>query len=87
MPIILSAEKRHRQSEKRRQRNKVFKTKTRNVARKLTSAIASGSKEEAQECYRVLVSMLDRGVSKGVFHKNMASRKKSRMNRLVNKMR
>ena len=86
MAINLSAEKRHRQSEKRRLRNRVFKTKTRNLAKKLTSAIESDSKEEALEHYRQLMSMLDKGVSKGVFHKNTASRKKSRMNSWLAKM-
>jgi len=49
-------------------------------------AVASGKKESAQAEYRALAGMLDKAASKGILHMNTAARKKSRMNKVLNRV-
>ena len=86
MPNIISAAKRQRQNEKRRLRNKVVRSRIRGSARKLIELVNEKKKSEAQQQYKELTSLIDRAVSKGVYHKNTAARKKSRMYRLLSKI-
>ena len=86
MPGIGSAAKRHRQSEDRRMRNRIFRTKVKTVTKKLSSTITSNAKEEAEVNYKALTSLLDKAVSKKIFHKNTAARKKAKMYALLRKM-
>lgn len=86
MPNKISAAKRQRQNEKRRLRNKVVRSRIRGSARKLVELINEKKKSEAQLQYKELTSLIDRAVSKGVYHKNTAARKKSRMYRLLSKI-
>ena len=79
-----SAIKRHRESEKRRMRNRVAKSAVRTMAKKYTTAIKEGKKEDATLLLKSLVSKLDTVARKGIIKKNAASRKKSRMQRLYN---
>lgn len=78
-----SAAKRHRQSQGRRLRNKMVKTRVRTNTRKLTELIAGNSKEEAAKQYKEVSSLLDRAVSKGIIHKNTAARKKHRLHKML----
>jgi small subunit ribosomal protein S20 len=79
----LSAVKRQKQSEKRRLRNKMIKTRIKTWAGKVKEAIAEKNSEAAVTNFNEFKSLIDRAVSKGVYHKNNAARKKSRMYRLV----
>lgn len=79
-----SAIKRHRESEKRRMRNRVAKSAVRTMAKKYTMAVKEGKKEDATLLLKSLVSKLDTVARKGIIKKNAASRKKSRMQRLYN---
>ena len=49
-------------------------------------AVASGKNESAQAEYRALAGMLDKAASKGILHMNTAARKKSRMNKVLNRV-
>jgi small subunit ribosomal protein S20 len=71
--------KRARQSEKRYAVNKARRSRIRTFVRKVEEAIASGDKEAAIAALRAAQPELMRGVTKGVFHKNTASRKISRL--------
>jgi small subunit ribosomal protein S20 len=73
------SEKRARQSEKRFAVNKARRSRIRTFLRKVEEAIASGDKEAAATALRAAQPELMRGVTKGVFHKNTAARKMSRL--------
>ncbi|CUH84342.1 30S ribosomal protein S20 [Thalassovita mediterranea] len=73
------AKKRARQNETRFAVNKARRSRIRTFLRKVEEAIASGDKEAATAALRACQPELMRGVSKGVFHKNTASRKMSRL--------
>ncbi|AAV93476.1 30S ribosomal protein S20 [Ruegeria pomeroyi] len=77
------AAKRARQNEKRFAINKARRSRIRTFLRKVEEAIASGDKDAATAALRAAQPELMRGVSKGVFHKNTASRKMSRLSSRV----
>ena len=79
-----SAIKRHKESEKRRMRNRVAKSAVRTMAKKYTLAVREGKKDDAVLLLKSLVSKLDTVARKGIIKKNAASRKKSRMQRVYN---
>ena len=79
MPNHKSAEKRVRQSEKRRVINRGNRTKVRTYIKKVRTALASGERDEIQELLPSAISVIDKAVQKGVMHKNAAARYKSRL--------
>ena len=78
-----SALKRARQTETKTTRNRANKSRLRGALRSLRQALAEGDKEATQSAYRATVSVVDKGVQKGVIHKNTASRYKARLNARV----
>ncbi|MFZ0930439.1 MAG: 30S ribosomal protein S20 [Syntrophobacteraceae bacterium] len=79
-----SAIKRARQSDEQRVRNRSRKTRMKNVIRDLEEAIAGKSPEKAAEQLKKAVSVIAKTASKGVVHRNTASRRISRLTRGVN---
>ena len=77
------AKKRARQNEARHQVNKARRSRIRTHLRRVEEAIASGDKDAATAALRAAQPELMRGVTKGVFHKNTASRKMSRLSSRV----
>ena len=73
------AKKRARQIERRTAVNKARKSRIRTHLRAVEEAIASGDKDAATAALRAAQPELMRGVTKGIFHKNTASRKVSRL--------
>ena len=73
------SKKRARQIERRTDVNKARRSRIRTFIRKVEEAIASGNADAAKEALRVAQPELMRGVTKGVVHKNTASRKISRL--------
>ena len=71
------AKKRARQIERRTAVNKARKSRIRTFLRAVEEAIASGDKAAATAALRAAQPELMRGVTKGIFHKNTASRKVS----------
>jgi len=71
--------KRARQNARRHDVNKARRSRIRTFLRKVEEAIASGDTTAAQTALRAAQPELMRGVSKGVLHKNTASRKMSRL--------
>ncbi len=86
MANIKSAKKRVVVSAKRAERNKAVRSRVKTYVKKVDAAIASGDKTAAQAALTAASSELDKAASKGVFHKNTAARKISRMSLAVNKM-
>lgn len=74
-----SAEKRIRQTEKRRQRNRHKITRMRSAIKNLRAAVAEGDQKAAQELLQPTLSIVDRTAQKGVIHANKAARTKSRL--------
>jgi len=77
------SEKRARQSEARFAVNKMRRSRIRTYLRKVEEAIASGDHAAAQAALKAAQPELMRGVTKGVFKKNTASRKISRLSSRV----
>jgi len=78
------SKKRARQNERNRLVNKNRRSRIRTFIRKVEEAIAGGDKESALVALRSAQPELMRGVSKGIFHKNTAARKMSRLAARVN---
>jgi len=77
------AKKRARQNERRFAVNKARRSRIRTFLRKVEEAIESGDKAAAAEAFKAAQPEVMRGVTKGVFHKNTASRKISRLSARV----
>lgn len=73
------SKKRARQNERRYVVNKARRSRIRTYLRQVEEAIESGDKDAAAAALRQAQPELMRGVTKGVFHKNTASRKMSRL--------
>ncbi|MBE1294142.1 MAG: 30S ribosomal protein S20 [Rhodobacteraceae bacterium] len=73
------AKKRARQNERRLEVNKARRSRIRTFIRKVEEAIESGDKDAASAALKAAQPELMRGVSKGVYHKNTAARKMSRL--------
>lgn len=79
MANIKSAKKRVRQIEFKTAVNKNRRSRIRTYIRKVEEAIDAGKKKDAVEALKVMQPELMKGVSKGIFHINTASRKISRL--------
>ena len=77
------AKKRARQIDRRTEVNKARRSRIRTFVRKLEEAITGGNAKEASEALRAVQPEIMRGVSKGIMHKNTASRKMSRLSARV----
>lgn len=86
MQIKDSQAKRHRQSLKRRTRNRMVKSRIKTVAKKIQEFVQENKKEESAAAIKEYEKMVDSAVSKGIFHKNSAARKKSRAARQLKKI-
>jgi small subunit ribosomal protein S20 len=74
-----SSKKRALQAERRAETNKARRSRMRTFIRKVEEAIAGGDAGAASEALRAAQPEIMRSVSKGVLHKNTASRKISRL--------
>ncbi len=79
-----SALKRARQNEKRRLRNKSTKTRVKNIVKSVRLSVSEESKEAVLSELITAQSIIDNAAKKGVIHKKTASRKISRLSKLVN---
>ena len=80
-----SAKKRIKIIAKRTLRNRIVKTQTKTAVKKLKTALDSGNQGETKAALARAISTIDKAASKGVFHKNNASRKVSRLTKMVNR--
>lgn len=77
------SKKRVRKAAKRTEINKARRSRVRTFIRRVEEAIAGGNAEEAKEALRAAQPELMRSVTKGIVHKNTASRKMSRLSSRV----
>lgn len=79
-----SAIKRNKQTAVRTARNTHIRSTMRTYVKQVRTAVANGNKDEAILALAKAVPYIDKASSKGVIHKSTASRKISRLNKLVN---
>ncbi len=79
-----SAEKRIRQTEKRTARNRVYRTKLKNIVKDIRGAVSKKDGAAAEAALKVANQELHKFVSKGFLKKNSAARKVGRLAKLVN---
>jgi small subunit ribosomal protein S20 len=81
-----SALKRVRVAERRRVRNRTYRSASRTLIRRAEALIASGDVDAAATAVANAISMLDRSAGKGILHPNNAARRKSRLMAKYNRM-
>ena len=81
-----SAKKRIKINERNRLQNRLYKSSVRTLTKTFLQALDSyktsqnsEDKEKAKKLLNSIYSLIDKGTKKNVFHKNMASRKKSQL--------
>lgn len=83
---IKSAKKRILVNETKAERNKSIRSAIKTYTKKVEAAVEANDKEAAASVLKVASTEIDKACSKGVFHKNNAARKISRLTNLVNAM-
>lgn len=86
MANIKSAKKRILVTQVRTEKNKAIKSKIKTLTKKVEAAVVEGDKAVAAEALKVASTEINKACSKGVYHKNTAARKVSRLTKLVNAM-
>ncbi|ANU45646.1 30S ribosomal protein S20 [Enterocloster clostridioformis] len=84
MANIKSAKKRILVNETKAARNKAIRSKVKTAIKKVDATVAAGDKAAAQAALLVATTEIDKAATKGVYHKNNASRKVSRLSKAVN---
>lgn len=84
MPIIKSAKKRVKITEKRTLINRSNKSALRTAIKRFEKAVSEGNLDAAKAELVKAESTIDKSVKKGIIHQNNAARKKSRLNKLYN---
>jgi len=79
-----SAKKRIKQTLKRTERNRYYRTRLKNIVKAVREAAEAGDKAAAMEAFKIANKQLHHFVSKGFLKKETASRKVSRLHKLVN---
>ena len=85
MANIKSAKKRIKVSAKKQARNKHVKSLTKTAIKKVHVSLNADDSAKSREMLNQAISAIDKAASKGVYHKNTASRKKSRLTKFFNK--
>lgn len=84
MPNIKSQKKRVITNDKRHLANASQKTKLKTSIKAVKTAVEANDKDAATKAYAVASKNLDKAVSSKIYHKNYASRQKSRLAKAVN---
>lgn len=86
MPNIKSQIKTVGTNAKARGRNAHFKTRVRSQIKKVRVALEAKDVELAEKEYREAISLLDKAVTKGVFHANKVAHHKSELTLKINEL-
>ncbi len=86
MANIKSAKKRILVTRTKTERNKAIKSGVKTAIKKVFAAIESGNKEAAKAELIAATKTIEMAATKGVYHKNNAARKVSRISKAVNEM-
>ncbi|NLC70553.1 MAG: 30S ribosomal protein S20 [Desulfuromonadaceae bacterium] len=82
-----SAIKRNKQNSVRNERNAHIRTTLRTFVKKVRLAVSGNDAAEAAAALEKTIPLIDKAASKGILHKATASRKISRLSKLVNTIR
>ena len=74
-----SAKKRVRQLARKTEVNKARRSRIKTFVKKVEESISAGNSSDAKNAFKLAQPEIQRGVTKGIFHKNTASRKISRL--------
>ena len=83
MANVKSALKRIRQTKKRTERNRYFKTRVKTITKNVEAAVAEGNYEAALNAWKAANKKFQSYINKGILKKNTARRKISRLHKLV----
>lgn len=83
MAITKSAKKALRQGLKRKARNLVYKNKIKDLVKEVRSLVSQKKLKEAKELLPQIYKIFDKTAKVGIIKKNNASRKKSRLTKLL----
>ena len=86
MANIKSAKKRVLVNRKKAERNKSIKSAVKTSIKKVEAAVAAKDKEAAVAALTNAISTIDKAATKGIYHKNNAARKVSRLSKAVNSL-
>lgn len=86
MANIKSAKKRILVTATKTARNKSIKSAVKTSIKKVEAAVEAKNKEDAQAALTAAISTITKAANKGVYHKNNAARKVSRLTKLVNEI-
>ncbi len=86
MPIIKSAKKRVKTTEKRTALNRKWKDEYKTAIRDFKEVIDEGNVEKAEAQLKETIKIIDKTAAKGIIHKNKASRKKSQFTKMFNEI-
>ena len=86
MANIKSAKKRILTAERNREKNVAFKSSIKTAVKKALVLAQAKDQEALDSALSNVYKLCDKAVSKGVLHKNTASRKKSRLTKAINKL-
>jgi small subunit ribosomal protein S20 len=86
MANIKSAKKRIKVIATKTAHNKSIKSRVKTIIKKVDTAVANGDKEAAKSALTEAIKAISSATSKGIFHKNTASRKISNLTKAVNSM-
>ena len=84
MANIKSAKKRILVNQTKAARNKSIRSSVKTAIKKVEAAVAAGDAETAKDALVKAISAIDKAQTKGVYHKNTAARKVSRISKAVN---
>ena len=84
MANIKSAKKRILVTDIRTARNKAIRSEVKTSIKKVEAAVVAKDKAAAEAALKNATSVIESACSKGVYHKNNAARKVSRLTKLVN---
>ena len=84
MPNSLSAKKRVRQNEKRRQLNRSKKSRIKTEVKKFYASVESGEHESAEKSLSYATKLLDKAAKTNILHANRVAREKSKLQRTLN---
>ena len=85
MAITESAKKAIRQSAKRNKQNNAYKDKIKKLVKEARALVLAKKMEEAKKLLPAIYTALDKAAKVGVIKKNNASRRKSRLTKLIDK--
>ena len=86
MANVKSSKKRIKVTMRQTLRNRIIKSRTKTAMRKVVAACTANDAAEAKHALVDAVRTIDKAATKGVYHKNNAARKKSKLTKMVNKI-